>query len=207
MNATPEERQWAQKTQLRRLALRRRAAQPDKPALSERICATVKTLPEYRQARTICSYVGVGTEVLTRDLLGEAMAVGKQVTVPYVHDKRLALFHLHDLAELAPAPFDLLEPRVEMRDQPARRIQPRAVDLFVVPGLAFDASGARLGHGQRYYDNLLRRARAETPRVGLAFACQVLPRLPVLEYDVSMHAVVTEGAVYRPHASDKHLTL
>lgn len=206
MNATPEEQKWAQKARLRRLALRGRAAQPDKPALSERICATVRTLPEYRQARTICSYVGVGSEVLTWDLLGEAMAADKQVIVPYVDGKRLGLFHLYDLAELAPASFDLLEPRAEVRDQSARRIQPRDVDLFVVPGLAFDASGARLGHGQRYYDNLLRRARAETPRVGLAFACQVLSRLPVLEYDVYMHVIVTDSVVYRPHVSSKHLT-
>lgn len=77
------------------------------------ICATLERLPEYQQARTICSYVGVGSEVLTWILLRAAIADNKQVVVPYVDRSRLRLFHLCDLVELAPAPFGLLEPRLD----------------------------------------------------------------------------------------------
>ncbi len=182
---------------MRRIALRRREAQPDRAVLSERICATIERLPEYRQAETICSYVGVGSEVLTWNLLGVAIAGDKKVIVPYVEGSRLRLFHLHDLVELAPAPFGLLEPPTELRGQPDRHTHPADVELFVVPGLAFDATGARLGYGKRYYDSLLRSAPSESPRIGLAFACQMEPGLPVLDYDIGMHVIVTEKAVFR----------
>jgi len=200
MNTVEREQQRAQKATLRRTVLRRREMQPNKAVVSGSICATLERLPEYRQARTICSYVGVGSEVLTWNLLRAAIAGGKQVIVPYVDGSRLLLFHLYDLAELAPAPFALLEPCPELRGQSDRRVQPAEVELFVVPGLAFDPTGARLGYGKRYYDNLLRSAPSESPRIGLAFACQMEPRLPVLIYDVSMHVIVTEKVVHRCHA-------
>jgi 5-formyltetrahydrofolate cyclo-ligase len=201
MNQSEEDRQLARKARLRGTAIRRRQAQPDREALSVRICTTLRTLPEYRDAETICSYVGVGSEVLTWDLLREAMAAGKKVVVPYVDQSRLALSSLCDPTELGPAPFGLLEPSPELRDQQARQTYASAVDLFVVPGLAFDSAGARLGYGKGYYDNLLDSAPAEAQRVGLAFACQIVPRLPTLGYDVSMHVVITEDAVYRLHVS------
>ena len=59
---------------------RQRETQPDKPELSERICAIVETLPEYREARTVCSYVGVGSEVLTGNLLRAAMTTANGLT-------------------------------------------------------------------------------------------------------------------------------
>lgn len=201
MNTADREECWAQKARLRQLALRRRDAQLKKPALSKTICATLERSSECRQAKTICSYVGVGSEVLTWSLLGAAMTVGQRLIVPYVDGNQLALFNLHDLAELAPAPFGLLEPRRELRDQPDRQMHAADVELFVVPGLAFDATGARLGYGKGYYDNLLHSAPGEIPRVGLAFACQIERRLPLLDYDVKMHVVITEDAVYRLHIS------
>ncbi len=182
---------------MRRIALQRREAQPNRTVLSERICATLERLPEYRQAKTICSYVGVGSEVVTWNLLRAAIAGDKQVIVPYVDGSRLRLFHLHDLAELVPAPFGLLEPPPELCGQPDRHVQPANAELFVIPGLAFDSTGARLGYGKRYYDSLLQSAPPKSPRIGLAFACQMQPILPVLEYDVSMHMVITEVAVHR----------
>lgn len=203
MNAAEREQLWAQKARLRPMMARRREAQPDKPALGKRICAVVETLPEYRQAGTVCSYVGVGSEVLTWNLLLTAMTAGKRVLVPYVDTHRLALFHLHDPGELAPAPFGLLEPRLELRHRATRLVHSSDVDLFVVPGLAFDRTGARLGFGKGYYDALLHGARPDALRVGLAFACQILPRLPMLEYDIGMHVVITEDEVYDPRATER----
>lgn len=198
MDTADKEPLRARKAALRRVARRRREAQGDRPALSERICSTLEALPEYRCAETICSYVGVGSEVLTGGLLKAGMAGGKRVVVPYVDRRRLGLFRLADPVELEPAPFGLLEPRLELRERDARQAEAWEVDLFVVPGLAFDPSGARLGYGKGYYDDLLRLAHWESPRVGLAFACQLVRKLPVSEYDVSMHVVITESMVYRP---------
>jgi 5-formyltetrahydrofolate cyclo-ligase len=78
-------------------------------------------------------------------------------------------------------------------------VAPRTVgfDLVLVPGVAFDRSGHRLGHGLGYYDRFLRRLPESVPRVGLAYSDQVVPEVPVDEWDVSLHALVTEEGVIR----------
>ena len=76
------------------------------------------------------------------------------------------------MRELAPAPFGLLEPRPELRDV-AHRQDPAGVDLFIVPGVAFDRNGGRLGYGKGYYDGLLPKGRAGVPTIGIGFAVQL----------------------------------
>jgi 5-formyltetrahydrofolate cyclo-ligase len=71
------------------------------------------------------------------------------------------------------------------------------VDLFVVPGLAFDRSGGRVGFGRAYYDGLLAKAGPQARFVAVAFHSQLVPRVPMLAHDVFMHAIVTEREVIR----------
>jgi 5-formyltetrahydrofolate cyclo-ligase len=68
--------------------------------------------------------------------------------------------------------------------------------MVVVPGVAFDRSGGRLGHGKGYYDKLLVRIRPDAHIVAVAYECQLFPEVPMLPHDVRMHKVVTESAVY-----------
>jgi 5-formyltetrahydrofolate cyclo-ligase len=70
------------------------------------------------------------------------------------------------------------------------------LDLVMVPGVAFDLRGGRLGHGKGYYDRLLPRIRPSAPLVAVAFECQLFPEIPMLEYDVFMDRVITEKAIY-----------
>jgi 5-formyltetrahydrofolate cyclo-ligase len=71
------------------------------------------------------------------------------------------------------------------------------VDLFVVPGVAFDRAGGRLGHGRGYYDRLLAQARVDAPFVAAAFDCQLVPGVPVTPRDVPVDAIATELALHR----------
>jgi 5-formyltetrahydrofolate cyclo-ligase len=66
----------------------------------------------------------------------------------------------------------------------------------MVPGVAFDRRGGRMGHGKGYYDKLLEHARLDTPLVALAFECQMFPEIPVAEHDVFMDKIITESATY-----------
>ncbi|OGR20235.1 MAG: 5-formyltetrahydrofolate cyclo-ligase, partial [Deltaproteobacteria bacterium RIFOXYB2_FULL_66_7] len=70
-------------------------------------------------------------------------------------------------------------------------------DIIVVPGLAFDRRGNRLGRGFGYYDRFLESVPESVPRVGLAFADQRIPEVPVEAWDVPVHALVTEEGVIR----------
>lgn len=79
-------------------------------------------------------------------------------------------------------------------------IVPEAVDAFCVPGLAFDESGGRLGHGVGYYDRLLARARPDALIVGVTLERRVFPRIPMVEFDVPMGVVVTEARIIRPRS-------
>ena len=83
---------------------------------------------------------------------------------------------------------------------PLRRISPDRLDLVVVPGLAFDPSGYRLGRGKGYFDRYLCRIPRRVPRVGLAFQFQVVPQVPVDPHDQSVNVVITEKRIYEnPH--------
>lgn len=184
------------KQQIRQQAHANRQAQADKDGLSRQICARLFDLPEYQQARTVLFYVDVRTEVRTRNDLAAALGHGKRIVVPYCVEGELELFLLADMAELELGMYKILEPRAELRALPHKRVDVKTLDLVVVPGVAFDRRGARMGHGFGYYDKLLEHARPDTPLVALAFECQLFPEIPTQPHDIFMHKIVTEAAVY-----------
>src|SRR3954447_6743751 len=144
------------KKQIREEAHARRNAQPDKDALSRVICEKFAALPEYAAARTVLFYVDVRSEVRTRDYLATALTHGKKIVVPWCNDRgELELFHLGSMDELALGMYRILEPLPELRRLPAKQVQVEELDLVMVPGVAFDRRGARMGHGKGYYDKLL----------------------------------------------------
>lgn len=188
------------KKQLRAQAHANRGNQKDKDRLSRRICRTLGELPEYAQAATVMFYVDVRDEVRTREFLTAALGQDKRIVVPYCVGSRLELFLLEDLDELAVDTFGLLEPKPELRSRGNRKIAPPQLDLIVVPGVAFDTRGGRLGHGKGFYDGLLCQVRADTMLVGLAFECQLFPEIPMMPHDVYMNRIITEKAVYQRQA-------
>ncbi|MBI4343199.1 MAG: 5-formyltetrahydrofolate cyclo-ligase, partial [Candidatus Omnitrophica bacterium] len=90
-------------------------------------------------------------------------------------------------AELAPGAFGVLEPTPSAR----RPVRLRELDAVLVPGLAFDRQGRRLGHGYGYFDRLLARLPQATPVIGLAFRFQLLDRLPAASHDRPVSTVLT----------------
>lgn len=187
----------ARKKALREQAHTNRNAQADKDPLSSAICARLIDLPAYRAAKTVMYYVDVRSEVRTRHYLPQALTHDKKIVVPYcVEGRELELFHLESMDELATGAFRILEPKAELRDLPKKKVGVRELDLIVVPGVAFDRHGARMGHGFGYYDRLLKSARPDTPLVALAFECQLFDEIPTQGHDVFMDLVITEKAVY-----------
>jgi len=184
------------KKEIRKQAQIRRKNQPDKDEVSRVVCRTLASLPEYVAGLTVMLYVHRRDEVRTREFLPLAIALGKRVVVPYCTDDNLELFQLENMDELAVSTYDILEPRLELRALPKKRIEVSEVDLIVVPGVAFDREGGRVGHGRGYYDRLLRKAGPDLPCVGIAYECQLFPRIPMLAHDMYMDRVITENAIY-----------
>ena len=185
------------KKSLREQAHAQRNAQADKDSLSQIICDRFMALPAYAAAKTVMFYIDVRSEVRTRQALPAALATGKKIVVPWCNDRgELELFHLTGVDELALGMYRILEPKPELRHLPEKQVRPEELDLIMVPGVAFDRSGARMGHGKGYYDKLLQHARLDAPLVALAFECQLFPEIPVGHHDIFMDMVITENAIY-----------
>ena len=142
-------------------------------------------------------YIDVRAEVRTRHNLEDALASGKKIVVPYCVDGELELFHLESMDELEIGMYKILEPRADLRDVEAKRVDVSELDLIQVPGVAFDSMGGRTGHGKGYYDKLLEHAKPTTPLVAIAFECQIFPEIPMEDHDIYMDKVVTESNVFQ----------
>ena len=88
---------------------------------------------------------------------------------------------------MKPGAFGILEP------EPVDEVSLGEVDLILVPGVTFDLTGHRIGHGHGYYDKLLEKAKA--PKIGLAFECQIVEKIPHEEHDVELNKITKEGHV------------
>lgn len=136
--------------------------------------------PAWVSARTIAGYVAFGGEIPVDGPLEEARRRGVRVVLPTVTGTGIVL--RLDTAR-APGWRNIPEPTGAL-------VAPEEVDFFLVPGVAFDALGGRLGRGGGHYDRLLHETRAVL--VGVAWWCQVVPMVPVEAHDVRMHRVLTE---------------
>lgn len=182
---------------IREQAHANRNAQPNKDELSKTICDRFMAMPEYQAARTVMFYIDVRAEVRTRHSLPDALASGKTIVVPWCNDQgELELFRLNDMNELAIGMYKILEPKPELRQLPEKQCAAAELDIVMVPGVAFDRRGARMGHGKGYYDKLLQHARLDTPLVALAFECQFFPEIPVADHDIFMDKIITETNVH-----------
>ena len=185
------------KDSLRKQAHASRNAQENKDELSRRIVGAFMSLPEYALAETVMFYIDVRSEVRTRHDLALALTSGKTIVVPWCNaDGELELFRLDNMDELEVGMYKILEPRGELRSLAEKQVNVETLDMIMVPGVAFDRRGARMGHGKGYYDKLLQHARSNTPLVALAFECQLFDEIPVAEHDIFMDTLITEDHVY-----------
>ena len=187
----------ALKNELRARAHASRRGQPDKEKVSGTICRRYAQLPEYQAADTVMCYVHVRDEVRTYQFLETAVGRDKRIVIPYCVADDLKLFILEDMNELTAGHFGILEPDERLRSRQQKHLEPEQLDLVMVPGVAFDTSGGRLGHGRGYYDRLLVDVRPDTRLAALAFECQLFPKIPMGPRDVYMDLVITENATYR----------
>jgi len=164
--------------------------------LSARITAHLLALPAVVSPGTLAGYLSIGDEFDTSVFLQKALAAGHRLVLPRMVDpdspliRRLMLHVVSDMAaDTVPGRWGIREP------DPARcpAVQATEVDLILVPGLAFDLRGARLGYGAGYYDRLLVSLRPDCVRISASFLVQLVDRVPVEPHDQPIGMLVTEG--------------
>ncbi|MFQ5864574.1 MAG: 5-formyltetrahydrofolate cyclo-ligase [bacterium] len=153
----------------------------------------LKKLQEFQSAQTIHCYVAWRNEVNTHGLIKELLQKGHTVVVPVVDLPNRTLVHskIRNFGDLQAGSFGILEPRKD-------RILPITVDelkLIIVPGIAFDLMGHRIGFGGGYYDEFLRQVKA--PKIALAFAFQIVEKIPISSQDQRVDIIVSEKGVHR----------
>ncbi len=132
------------------------------------ILSQVRALPQFAQADTLLTYLSVGSEADTKALIQSAWDLGKQVAIPRCTGAhQMEWFLIESFQGLEQSPFGILEPPLE----PKHRMSAFGADaLAIVPGLAFDAQGFRLGYGGGFYDAFLEGFPGTS--VGLCYGCQ-----------------------------------
>ena len=155
---------------------------------SQQIVQNLKNMPEFKNAETICIYLSTGSEVETHQLVEQAINEGKTVVVPVTKDKTITLSKLQNMNNTRIGAYNILEPTRE------HHVHENDVDVFIVPGIAFDKCCSRIGYGAGYYDKLLRTSTK--PKLALAYNFQIVETIPASETDIPMDKVITESEVY-----------
>ena len=187
------------KGELREAALRERRAlgRDELVELSSRVARNLSTVREFAEAGTIASYVAKTDEVQTAPIIERSLRQGRRVIVPRTESspKRLLFFEIRSLGELSPGNFGVLEPLSRTGPYPAP-VPLNESDAILVPLVAWDDRGNRIGYGKGYFDSEL-RSRGSATAIGLALEAQRVERVPATERDVRLDVVVTERRVLR----------
>jgi 5-formyltetrahydrofolate cyclo-ligase len=186
------------KRSVREQALAARDAMPPqaRAAASAAISATIVAQETFRSARTILVTLPFRTEWDSRLVIARALADGKVVVSPRVDAvaRMLSLHRIGDVArDVAPGYRDIPEP---LPHCPVAA--PADIEWVLVPGVAFDPAGRRLGYGGGYYDRLLPMLSPGAPRVAGAFEAQLVASVPAGPHDLTVDVVVTESRIVRP---------
>lgn len=165
--------------------MRRRLAELDddrRRLEADRVRQRLEALPVVREADAFLVYASVDDEVPTLDLIEDLLDAGREVCVPRVVGDSLDAVPVGGVDELSPGAFGVPEP------PEGRPFDPRLLEVAVVPGLAFDRDGNRLGRGGGHFDRFL--SDFHPPAVGLGFECQVVDEVPIEDHDVPVDLVV-----------------
>lgn len=176
------------KAQIRSKIILRLKTQKEKDRSRKSKLITSKLLRNavFKKAKIVMFYIAFGGEVNTEEMIREAKKIGKLVCLPVCRkDKEImqpTIFEDH--AKLKKGLYGALEPVTQLQ------VEPEKLDLIIVPGLAFDKKGNRLGRGKGCYDRFLSTLSTKTPSIGLAFDFQILPLIPTTIDDVSVKQVI-----------------
>ena len=155
------------------------------------IVSALRRMDAYRGAECVCCFVGTGAEIDTRPLLEDALSAGKRVCVPLCTGRGvMEMRRISSLDDLTPGALGIPEPSAD-----APKVSPPEIDLLVIPCLACDRAGRRLGRGGGYYDRFLSDYRGASVLVCREALLQ--DSVPVEAHDIAPALVLSERGFYR----------
>lgn len=163
--------------------------QPEYVERSSKIAQRLFSTPAWTNSKIIAITISRIPEVDTYGIIKKAWEDGKKVVVPKCHpkDRTMTFRNITAFDQLETVYYGLLEPIEKWTEE----VKKDEIDLIIVPGLAFDQDGYRLGFGGGYYDRYLQDYKGK--KIALAFTPQILPTIPIEKHDISVDAIVTDG--------------
>lgn len=170
-------------------AIRKNLSPEQKQLLDGRILRRIVSLYQYRDAKTILTYVSKDEETDTLMLIKTALDDGKKVAVPKCVDgtRLMDFYYISDMEQLEKSSFGVLEPKTGLCEKMTDGFEE---SICIVPGMAFDSSGFRLGYGKGYYDRFLSGYSGVT--IGICYSDCVLWRLPKGKFDRPVQLLITD---------------
>ncbi len=149
------------------------------------------TVPEFKRADRIYTYVSMDNEIDTIMLIDYSLSLEKRVFVPRVSGRDMEFYEISDISELSPGYMGIYEPDINGREPDYSR-----TGFMCMPGLAFDKSHNRIGYGGGFYDRYL-SVENKLYKAALAYEAQLLESIPAQDGDVRPDMIVTEENIYR----------
>lgn len=173
------------KKELRRTIRERKRAMTEEEIVqrSEKLGKLFVQSEAYKNAKTIYGYLPYNQEVRTVPMLEQALKDGKKVAVPKVYGDEMKFLYLDDLSKVSKGYAGIPEP---IADEP---VADDETALVLMPGLAFDPAGHRIGYGGGFYDKFL-AAEPNHPTLALCYEFQMLPELHTEEHDIPVDTVL-----------------
>lgn len=156
------------------------------------IADRLECLEEYQQAAAVFFYLSKNNEVQTDGMIAAAYRSGKKVYIPVTGPDAIKVSELPGLdIEFDLGPYGIRQPAQRF----LKFVSPEVLELVVLPGVAFDVQGGRIGYGKGYFDRMLRNLSMKAVRVGVAYEFQVLETVPQTGMDVAVQKIVTENSI------------
>lgn len=170
-------------------AKRKAMSQEKKEQLDSKIASRIENLWVFREAKTLLAYMSLPIEVGTRPLLETAKRHGKRVALPLciTETHSMEFYIVEDESQLVKGAYGIMEPDVTV----CERLIDMSESLCIVPALAFDRSGYRLGFGKGYYDRFLSSYKGKT--VGIIYSDFIVDELPHGRYDKRVDYIISEN--------------
>jgi len=184
------------KEEIRKSTLKKRLALSSREIKdkSHQIFLNLIKTKEFLNSKNIMFYVATRSEVQTEKMIEVSIKMGKKVFVPIILTDGidLAPSRLIDFdRELEKGKKGILEPKKEYQ----RLFPPKNIDLIILPGIAFDLAGNRIGRGLGYYDNFLKKVSPSTKLTSLAFEMQIVKKVPNDSNDIPVDKIITEKRI------------
>ena len=157
---------------------------------SAKIHEALFSLGTFKNADIVCTFISAFKEPDTAEIIKRLLSEGKRVIVPITDTENttLILSYIESMDDLEKGTFGILEPTV------IKTANESDIDAVLVPGLAFDKSGGRMGFGKGYYDRLLEKTSAT--KIALCYEFQLSDKIPTEPHDVPMDIIITEDRIY-----------